>query len=101
MTPPLLHDEQFRLLVESVEEYAIFVLDPTGVVRSWNAGAERIKGYTAEEAVGMHVSRFYRAGDRSWEDALSTARDGGTAHMDGWRLRKDGSEFWASVVITA
>jgi PAS domain S-box-containing protein len=98
---PDLSPEHFRLLVESVEDYAIFVLDVDGVVRSWNAGAVRIKGYRPDEVIGRHVSTFYRSGDRSWEVALATARASGRVELHGWRIRKDGTAFWASVVITA
>jgi PAS domain S-box-containing protein len=97
-------DDYFRLLVETVEDYAIFVLDPTGHVASWNAGAKRIKGYEAHEIIGQHFSKFYRASDvqsghcdRELEAAL---RDGRFEDY-GWRVRKDGSMFWANVVITA
>ncbi len=97
-------DELFRLLVANVRDYAIFMLDPAGRVTTWNAGAERIKGYTADEIVGRHFSVFYpdedvRTGtcDRYLEAA---ARDG-HFEIEGWRVRKDGSRFWANVVITA
>jgi PAS domain S-box-containing protein len=95
-------EEQFRLLVQSVTDYAIFMLDSTGHVTSWNAGAERIKGYTLEEVVGTHFSRFYRAEDRENrlpDAALATAAREGRFENEGWRVRKDGSQFWASVVI--
>jgi PAS domain S-box-containing protein len=97
-------EQRFKLLVESVVDYAIFILDPRGVILTWNAGAERIKGYAASESVGAHFSRFYRSEDVAsglCEAHLTTAlRDGRTA-TEGWRVRKDGSQFWASVVITA
>jgi PAS domain S-box-containing protein len=94
----------FQLLVESVEDYAIFVLDPTGHVATWNRGAERIKGYRADEILGQHFSRFYpeedvRAG--KCERELEGATRNGRFEDEGWRLRKDGSRFWANVVITA
>ncbi|HEY6462475.1 MAG TPA: PAS domain S-box protein, partial [Polyangiaceae bacterium] len=94
----------FRLLVESVRDYAIFMLDPNGVVATWNTGAERIKGYRAEEIIGQHFSRFYppedvRAGKCEWE--LEGAERDGRFEDEGWRVRKDGSRFWANVVITA
>jgi PAS domain S-box-containing protein len=94
-------DERFRLLVESVKDYAIFLLNPTGVVQTWNAGAERIKGYRADEIIGQHFSRFYRPEDL-WkcEHALERARRHGRVEDEGWRVRKDGSLFWAMVVIT-
>lgn len=87
--------------MESVREYAIFMLDSTGVVQTWNAGAERIKGYRADEIVGHHFSKFYRPED-VWKCAheLEVATRDGRVEDDGWRLRKDGSPFWANVVIT-
>jgi PAS domain S-box-containing protein len=97
-------EERFRLLVESVVDYAIFILDPDGRVASWNAGAERIKGYTAEEILGRHFSIFYppEVVARGWpERELEGARAEGRFEDEGWRVRKDGSRFWANVVITA
>jgi PAS domain S-box-containing protein len=97
-------ERQFRLLVNGVVDYAIFMLDPNGIVTNWNAGAERIKGYKAAEIVGHHFSRFYSAGDRAAgvpTRALEQARRHGRYDAEGWRLRKDGSRFWASVVIDA
>jgi len=95
---------RFRLLVEAVKDYAIFMLDPSGRVVTWNAGAERIKGYAAREILGHHFSEFYddeevRSGkcERELEEA---ARDG-RFEDEGWRIRKDGTKFWANVVITA
>jgi PAS domain S-box-containing protein len=99
-----LTDQTFRVLVDSIEDYAIFLLDPDGIVRSWNAGARRIKGYDADEIVGRHVSTFYSAEDRAarrWERMLAAAREHGHFEDVGWRIRKDGSQFWASVVLTA
>jgi PAS domain S-box-containing protein len=95
------HDEWFRLLVEQLTEYAIFVLDPTGRIATWNAGAERLKGYRAEEIIGQHFSRFFRAEDR-WkcQPELETATRDGRTVDEGWRVRKDGSLFWANVVVT-
>lgn len=93
-----------RLLVDSVIDYAIFILDVDGHVASWNRGAERIKGYKAEEIVGEHFSRFYpqEALDRRWpEHELKVATSEGRFEDEGWRLRKDGSRFWANVIITA
>ena len=99
-----LSEERFRLLVEGTKDYAIFMLDPQGHVLTWNPGAERIKGYKAEEIVGQNFCRFYppediRAGkpERELQEAISR----GKYEEEGWRLRKDGSRFWASVVITA
>jgi PAS domain S-box-containing protein len=97
-------EEQFRLLVESVRDYAIFMLAPDGRVATWNAGAQAIKGYTAEEIVGTHFSRFYEpeAVARGWpEHELALATAHGRFEDEGWRLRKDGTRFLASVVITA
>jgi PAS domain S-box-containing protein len=97
-------DEQFRLLVSSVTDYAIYLLDATGRVSSWNAGAERIKGYRAAEVTGRHFSLFYPAEARAAgapEQALAHAAGEGRFEGSGWRLRKDGSRFWAEVVITA
>jgi PAS domain S-box-containing protein len=97
-------EDRFRLLVESVREYAIFMLDPEGVVLTWNVGAERIKGYRAAEIIGQHFSRFYppEALARGLpERELQVASDVGTFEDEGWRVRKDGSLFWANVVLTA
>lgn len=93
--------ERFRLLVASVEEYAIFMLDPQGYVASWNMGAERIKGYRAEEIIGQHFSRFYPPGKASFcEEELRIAARDGRFEDEGWRVRKDGTHFWANVLIT-
>jgi PAS domain S-box-containing protein len=97
-------EEQFRLLVQGVADYAIFMLDPNGFVTNWNAGAARIKGYTAEEIVGHHFSRFYLEEDQQKQvpqTALETARRTGKFEAEGWRVRKDGTRFWANVVIDA
>lgn len=91
-------------MIQGVRDYAIFMLDPTGVVISWNEGAQRIKGYAAHEIIGQHFSRFYpqEALDRGWpEEELRIARREGRLEDEGWRLRKDGSRFWANVIITA
>jgi PAS domain S-box-containing protein len=96
--------DQFRLLVDSVKDYAIFLLSPDGLVMSWNAGAERIKGYAADEIIGRHFSTFYPAADAKRgkpDDELRVAAAEGRYEEEGWRVRKDGSLFWASVVITA
>jgi PAS domain S-box-containing protein len=93
----------YRLLIESVVDYAIFMLDPQGHVASWNRGAEKIKGYRATEIVGAHFSKFYTPEDIAAgkpERELETARELGRVEDEGWRIRKDGSRFWASVVIT-
>jgi PAS domain S-box-containing protein len=97
-------EEIFRLLVESVQDYGIFMLDPDGRVANWNLGAERIKGWTADEIVGQHFSVFYpqEAVDHGWPDhELRVARREGRFEDEGWRIRKDGTRFWANVVITA
>ena len=101
--PGSISDEMFRLLVENVRDYAIFMLDPNGIVASWNAGAQHIKGYTREEIVGKHFSTFYTpdAIARRWpQHELAVAREEGRFEDEGWRLRKDGTTFWANVVIT-
>ena len=95
-------ERSFRLLVEGVADYALFMLDPTGIVTSWNIGAQRIKGYAPSEILGQHFSRFYTETDRANGKparALATARQTGRYEEDGWRVRKDGTFFWASVVI--
>jgi PAS domain S-box-containing protein len=92
----------FKLLVQSVVDYAIYMLDPTGIVTSWNAGAERIKGFQTEEIVGKHFSTFYTEEDRQAgvpREVLETARTEGKFEGEGWRVRKDGTRFWASVVV--
>jgi len=97
-------EERFKLLVESVRDYAIFMLDPEGFVLTWNAGAERFKGYQAHEIIGQHFSRFYppEALARALpEHELEVAKETGAFEDEGWRVRKDGSLFWANVVITA
>jgi PAS domain S-box-containing protein len=97
-------EERFRLLVEGVVDYAIFLLDADGIVTSWNSGAQRIKGYAREEIIGSHFSRFYSDEDvdagKPWEE-LAAARRDGRVQDEGWRVKKDGSTFWARVVLTA
>jgi PAS domain S-box-containing protein len=96
--------QRFRLLVETVKDYGIFMLDPKGNVASWNAGAERLKGYTADEILGRHFSIFYPREDvdaGKCELELEGATLEGRFEDEGWRIRKDGSRFWANVVITA
>ncbi|MEP7002386.1 MAG: PAS domain S-box protein, partial [bacterium] len=96
--------EFYRLLVESVQDYAIFALDTKGYILSWNAGAQRSKGYTADEAIGKHFSIFYPAqmvAEGFPEFELRTALNKGRFEDEGWRIRKDGTRFWANVVITA
>jgi PAS domain S-box-containing protein len=97
-------EERFRLIVSSVKDYGIFMLDPRGHIASWNEGAERIKGYTADEIIGRHFSIFYpqkdiKNGKPAWE--LKVAAREGRFEDEDWRVRKDGSLFWANVVITA
>jgi PAS domain S-box-containing protein len=97
-------DDQFRLLVEAVKDYAIFLLDPDGRVVSWNAGAERIKGYTADEILGQHFSRFYEPDDVAAglpAELLARAAAEGRYQARGWRVRKDGRRFYAQVTLTA
>ena len=97
-------DEQFRQLVESVVDYAIFLMDPSGHIVSWNAGARRIKGYEEAEVIGSHFSIFYSLTDRTLgvpEALLARAEREGHAEQEGWRVRKDASRFWANVVVTA
>ncbi len=95
-------ERRFRMLVQGVTDYAIFMLDPSGIVTNWNAGAERIKGYTADEIVGRHFSMFYPAEQRAAgapARALATAARDGSFTAEDWRIRKDGTRFFASVVI--
>ena len=95
-------EERFRLLVQGVIDYAIYMLDPDGMVTSWNAGAERFKGYKADEIIGRHFSTFYteeEAANGVPARALATALSQGHFEAEGWRVRKDGSRFWATVVI--
>jgi PAS domain S-box-containing protein len=97
-------EERFRLLVENVPEYAIFMLDPNGTVATWNGGAQRMKGYMAEEIIGKHFSIFYprEVKESGWTDhELQVAAEQGRFVDTGWRVRKDGTTFWAHVVITA
>ncbi len=101
----LLHSEnRFRMLIDAVIDYAIYMLDPSGIITNWNTGAERMKGYLAEEIIGHHFSRFYTKEDRAAglpSRVLETARREGRYEAEGWRVRKDGSRFWASVVVDA
>ena len=97
-------DERFRLLVQSVKDYAILMLDASGRVTSWNQGAERIKGYTAEEIIGRSFTTFYpeeAVASGFPQHELETAARTGRFEDENWRVRKDGSRFWANVVITA
>jgi PAS domain S-box-containing protein len=95
-------ERNFRLLVEGVADYALYMLDPSGVVTSWNIGGQRIKGYSPAEIIGQHFSRFYTEVDRANGKplrALRIAREQGRYEEEGWRVRKDGTFFWASVII--
>ncbi|HYZ31966.1 MAG TPA: PAS domain S-box protein [Crenalkalicoccus sp.] len=97
-------ERRFRLLVQGVTDYAIFMLDPEGRITNWNAGARRIKGYEGEEIIGQHFSRFYTEEDRAAglpDRVLEQVRETGRFEAEGWRVRKDGRRFWASVVIDA
>src|SRR6185437_2197376 len=98
----LTEEGRYRLLIEAVTDYAIFLLDPSGIVTSWNPGAQRFKGYRANEIIGEHFSRFYTEQDQNAglpARALETAKHAGKFETEGWRVRKDGSQFWAYVVI--
>jgi len=106
MTPPERSptDESFRLLVDAVNDYAIFMLDPSGRIVTWNAGAQKMKGYEAEEIIGQHISIFHTPADLAASEpgtTLAFATANGRAENEGWRRRKDGSTFWANIVITA
>lgn len=97
-------EEQFKLLVEGVSDYAIFMLDPEGIVSNWNSGAQKIKGYEKEEIIGKSFSLFYSEEDRNRgkpQQALAIAARDGRLEEEGWRIRKDGSGFWASTIITS
>ncbi len=98
------NEERFRLLVSQVEDYAIIALDPSGTIETWNAGAQKLKGYSADEAIGRSFSMFYSEEDRSAGlplHLLDTARRNGRVAHTGWRIRKDGTRFWGDIVITA
>jgi PAS domain S-box-containing protein len=95
-------DARYRLLIEAVTDYAIYMLDPSGIISSWNPGAQRFKGYAPSEIIGQHFSRFYTAEDQEKGIpalALATAEREGKFESEGWRVRKDGSRFWAYVII--
>src|SRR5258706_486764 len=95
-------DARYRILVDAVIDYAIYMLDPSGIVTSWNSGARRLKGYSEKEIIGQHFSRFYTEEDRGAKEperALATAAREGKFEKEGWRVRKDGTRFWAHVVI--
>src|ERR1700712_3408098 len=102
MVERVTNDERYRLLVDAITDYAIYMLDPDGVVTSWNPGARRFKGYEPAEIIGRHFSQFYIEEDRQAglpERALKTAADEGRFEHEGWRRRKDGSRFWAHAII--
>ena len=102
LTDSTSEDGRYRLLVDAITDYAIYMLDPTGIVTNWNAGAQRFKGYCADEIIGEHFSRFYTDEDRAAglpQRALEIARTEGKFEREGWRLRKGGERFWAHVVI--
>src|SRR5689334_15269326 len=104
--PARLHaaEQRFDLTVASIKDYAIFMLDPTGHVATWNDGARLIKGYRADEVIGKDLSIFYPPDDVAQgkpRALLDAARRGGRVEDEGWRVRKDGSRFWADVVITS
>ncbi|RYD70102.1 MAG: PAS domain S-box protein, partial [Sphingobacteriales bacterium] len=97
-------DDHYRLLVESVKDYAIFLLDPNGYITTWNEGAQRAKQYKADEIIGKHFSTFYPEEDLAWDKPayeLKIAIKEGRFEDEGWRIRKDGTRFWANVIITA
>src|SRR5207342_2472420 len=97
-------EQRFRMLVNGISDYAIYMLSPTGTVTNWNLGAQRIKGYQADEVVGSHFSRFYCPEDQAAgmpARSLAIAAGEGRFETEGWRMRKDGTRFWASVVIDA
>ena len=97
-------EERFRLVVESLQDYAVFMMDPSGRVSTWNLGAERIVGWTQQEAIGKLFGSFYTSEDEEKGlpgHALKEAAGAGRFEDEGWRLRKDGRRFWADVVITA
>jgi PAS domain S-box-containing protein len=100
---PANSEERFRLLLESIKDYSIVMLDPAGLITTWNKGAERIKGYLADEIVGRHFSRFYPLGDVAQgkpEQVLAIAATEGRFEDEGWRIRNDGTKFWAEVIVT-
>src|SRR5688500_1013421 len=101
---PLADAEQYRVLVEAITDYAVYMLDPLGTVTSWNPGAQRFKGYKASEIIGQNFSQFYTPEDRAAglpQKALAIAASTDRFETEGWRVRKDGTRFWASVVIDA
>src|SRR5688572_18985974 len=104
LTKPEVPNELLRLLIDRVQDYAIFALDPQGKILTWNTGAARLKGYAPDEVVGQHFSIFYTPEDaEAGKPArlLNAAKEQGRVEDEGWRVRKDGARFWASVLITA
>ena len=104
LSPPANEAWRYQLLIENITDYAIFMLDPTGIITSWNAGAERFKQYTSREIIGRHFSVFYTDEDRQTDlpaRGLEIARRDGKFENEGWRVRKDGTRFWANVIIDA
>src|SRR5215475_1097513 len=104
MAKPSMDYDAYRLLVQEVKDYAIFMLDPKGRILSWNAGAQRLKGYRPEEIIGQHFSVFYEKKDianNKPRRELEIAATEGRVEDEGWRVRKDGTRFWADVVVTA
>src|SRR5689334_14550119 len=104
MSRPSMDYHAYRILVQEVRDYAIFMLDPKGKILSWNAGAQRLKGYTYEEIIGKHFSVFFEKNDvanKKPQHELERAEMDGRLEDEGWRLRKDGTRFWANVVLTA
>lgn len=101
-TKNAIEEMRFRLLIDAVVDYAIYMIDPDGIITSWNAGAKRFKGYEEAEILGQHFSRFYTPEDRKAglpQRALDTAINEGRFEGEGWRVRKDGTHFWSHVVI--
>lgn len=97
-----IEEMRFRLLIDAVVDYAIYMIDPDGIITSWNTGAKRFKGYEKQEIIGEHFSRFYTGQDRAAglpQRALDTAIREGRYEGEGWRVRKDGTHFWCHVVI--
>jgi PAS domain S-box-containing protein len=98
------NEERFRLLIDSLQDYSVFPLSVEGRVSNWNLGAERLKGYTTEEALGLHISRFFpeeENAERVPERILNRAETDGRAEYEGWLVRKDKSQFWGTVVLSA
>lgn len=101
--PPLSDADRFQLILDAIEDYAIYMLDPDGIIQTWSGGAERIKGYRADEVIGKHYSLFFRTEDRAerlptWQ--LERAKIHGKTEEEGWRVRKDGSTFWANIIVS-